>query len=173
MIGQRREQCRRQRCRREPFSAGRPLLVSVLAGSAGIIVMDASSYVDMLIRGRPASQVPSALASRITDALGVGLGQQADNRASALGGLLGNLTGLSIAVGYGIVRHFRAPRRTLSAGLAVGAAAMVASDVPIVAAGVSRLDQWGVTGWVADIVPHAVYGITTVAVYEALTVSMR
>lgn len=171
MIGQRREQCRRQRYRRETFSAGRPLLASVLAGAAGTVALDVVSYLDMLIRGRPASQMPSTMSSRIADMFGVDLGQRADNRADALGGLLGNLTGLSVGVGYGMVRHFRGPGRPLSAGLAVGAAAMAAVAAPATATGVSRPDQWGVAGWVADIVPHAAYGLTTVAVYEALTAS--
>lgn len=156
------------RRRRRRVSTGRSVLASVVAGTAGTLALEAVSYLDMLARGRPASQVPGTLATRIADAVGVDLGGPAGNRASALGALLGNLTGVSVAVGYGLARHTSRLRPGPPAGLVVAAAAMAAGDAPAILAGVTNPVRWGVAGWLADIVPHAVYGITTVAVYEAL-----
>ncbi|HEX5493293.1 MAG TPA: hypothetical protein VFX70_01805 [Mycobacteriales bacterium] len=154
--------------RRTPV--GRALLVSATAGAAGTAALDAVTYLDMLARGRPVSEIPATLATRITGALEMGLGDQPQdaNRARALGGLLGNLTALTVAVGYGLVRRVTRPRPTLAAGLVLGAAAMAASDTPIAMSGVSDLRRWGVAGWMADILPHAAYGLTVVTVHEAL-----
>jgi hypothetical protein len=54
------------------------------------------------------------------------------------------------------------------AGPVLGAAAMVSSDVPAAALGVTDPKQWDRTSWVSDIVPHVVYGFTTASVYQAL-----
>jgi hypothetical protein len=45
---------------------------------------------------------------------------------------------------------------------------MTASDLPLVAARASNPKTWGVSGWLADLVPHLIYGFVTVATYEAL-----
>lgn len=151
-------------------SSGRRVLASVAGAAAGVTAMDAVSYLDMLIRGRPASDVPSTVASRITGRLHVRLGdeQASRNRSTALGALLGSATGLTVAIGYGLLRKVTRPLPRPAAGLLVGAAAMVASDTPIVLSGLSDPRRWGTAGWMSDIVPHAVYGMTAVAVHEAL-----
>ena len=51
----------------------------------------------------------------------------------------------------------------------VGLTAMVASDVPIVALRVGNPKTWGISGWLADTIPHLIYGIVTVATHEALS----
>ena len=45
---------------------------------------------------------------------------------------------------------------------------MVASDLPIIALGVSDPRTWAAAGWVSDLLPHLAYGLATAAVYEAL-----
>ena len=157
--------------RTRPPSVGRSMLAAVAAGAVGTIALDAMSYLDMLVRGRPASTVPAKVATRITDAVGIGLGEESrkDSRGNAIGGLLGNLTGVSVALCYGLTRRFTARPPTLPTGLAVGAVAMVTSDVPATLTGATRPSQWGWVGWLADIAPHAVYGLVTVAVHDALS----
>lgn len=160
-----------RRRQKAPPSVGRSLLASMAAGAAGTLALNATTYLDMLIRGRPASQVPSTVASRLTDAVGLTLGEgsAASNRSSALGGLLGNLTGVSVALGYGLTRRITGRLPLSPAAAAVGATAMASSDVPATVTGATHPSSWGVAGWVSDMVPHAAYGLATVAVYEALT----
>ncbi len=55
------------------------------------------------------------------------------------------------------------------AAILVGLTAMAASDVPLVALRVSNPKTWGISGWLADAIPHLVYGIVTVATYEAIS----
>ena len=38
---------------------------------------------------------------------------------------------------------------------------MAGSDVPAVATGATDPKTWGTSGWLADIVPHAIYGLLT------------
>jgi len=45
---------------------------------------------------------------------------------------------------------------------------MAASDVPLIALRATDPKTWGFSGWVADIIPHLIYGLVTVTTYEAL-----
>lgn len=152
-------------------SVGRSVLASVAAGTAGTAALNTVSYLDMVIRGRPASAVPGRVATGITDAVGIGLGEgsQKDNRGDAIGALLGTLTGVSVAVCYGLARRLTGRLPTLPTGLAVGATAMAASDVPAAATGATSPARWGWVGWLSDIAPHVAYGVVTVTVHDALS----
>jgi hypothetical protein len=46
---------------------------------------------------------------------------------------------------------------------------MAASDVPAVRLGVTNPKEWGLSGWVADIVPHVMYGLITAVAFDAFT----
>lgn len=50
----------------------------------------------------------------------------------------------------------------------VGLGAMAASDLPIALTGVSDPATWSTTDWLSDVIPHLVYGLVTVEVYEAI-----
>ncbi len=144
-----------------------------LAGAAGTVALDAATYTDMALRGRGSSGTPASLVGVLADKLGiVSLGSEAkddtaSNRRSGLGALLGYATGVTVGVAYGAVRGRRGDG-SLLAGVAVGLAAMAASDVPIAVSGVSDPRTWGVSGWASDAIPHLVYGLFTVAAYDAI-----
>ncbi len=145
------------------------------AGAIGTLALNASTYLDVTLRGRPPSSLPSKAVGRLADIAGVDLSDEgpdsveAQNRRSGLGALLGYATGISVGVLYGVVR----PRTEFVplpvAGLAAGAVAMAASDSSLVASGTTDPCQWALSGWLADVIPHAVYGLATAAVFEALT----
>lgn len=93
----------------------------------------------------------------------------AQNRESGLGALLGYVNGLGTGVVYGIIRSQFDEMPLLFAAPLVGLTAMAASDIPLVSLRVTDPKTWGVSDWLADAIPHLVYGIVTVATHEALS----
>ncbi|SHG26002.1 hypothetical protein [Streptoalloteichus hindustanus] len=149
----------------------RSVVRGLVAGAAGTVALNVLTYADMLVRARSASSVPEDVAGRLADQAGIRLGdeQQATNRRSGAGALLGYVTGLGVGTLYGLIRCRCSGLPTLLAGPVLGATAMAASDVPSVALGVTNPREWGAQGWISDIVPHLVYGMVTAATFEALT----
>lgn len=138
------------------------------------------TYLDMLIRGRPASKLPEEAAGRVLEQFEeavpvapVAESPQSEdkntNRRAALGTLLGYATGLSIGGLYGIaVRQERADGiSALLAGSALGIAAMAATDAPMMKMGLTDPRTWSRVDWLADLVPHLGYGMVTAGVYRS------
>ncbi|WP_066945580.1 polysaccharide lyase beta-sandwich domain-containing protein [Microtetraspora fusca] len=72
---------------------GRHLAAGALAGAAGTTVLNAIGYLDMAVRGRPASEIPERAVDVIADRLhaDLGEGETAHNRQQGLGPMLGVL----------------------------------------------------------------------------------
>lgn len=159
------------------------LIAGVVAGAAGTIALNVTTYLDMLLRGRPASELPTKMAGRLAEEAGISLdfedsssaegegGQAAppaDNRREALGALLGYANGLGIGLGYGLARLLL-PRLPLwLAGGILGSAAMAASDIPATRLGLTRPQDWTAADWAADVIPHAAYGLVTALTFDLL-----
>jgi hypothetical protein len=150
------------------------LLDGVAAGAAGTTALNAATYVDMAVRGRPASETPQQLVNAVAGKAGVdvpGRGQERDNRLSGLGPLAGDAVGVAVGAVAGVLhRALRARGRRLPAALSIlliGGAAMALSDVPLKALGISDPKAWAATDWAADVVPHLVYGAVTYATLRA------
>lgn len=159
------------------------LIAGVVAGGAGTLALNVTTYLDMLLRGRPASKLPARMAGRLADEAGISLnfegdspgqgenlqaGSPPDNRREALGALLGYANGLGIGLGYGVARLLL-PRLPLwLAGGILGSAAMAASDVPATRLGLTRPQDWSSADWAADVIPHAAYGLVTALTFELL-----
>lgn len=146
------------------MSISRSVLHGAAAGAAGTTALNAVTYLDMVLRARPASGTPEQTVSKSADAVGLavpGEGQARDNRVSALGALTGLATGVGVGMVYGLVRGlgFRPPV-VVGAGL-TATAALVGANGPMAALGVSDPREWSRTDWLADLVPHAVYGAVT------------
>ncbi|WP_340561858.1 hypothetical protein [Streptomyces sp. GSL17-111] len=146
------------------------LAKGLLAGAAGTTALNLVTYGDMLLRARPASQVPAEVADRLADTAGVELGggEEETNREQASGALLGYLTGLGVGAAYGLLRGAGVRLPGWLDGPALGALAMAGSDVPASALGVTDPSSWGGDSWVSDIVPHLAYGVTTALAYRAV-----
>jgi hypothetical protein len=150
------------------MSTSKRLLWGAAAGAAGTTALNAIAYTDMLLRGRAASAVPATAAGIITGRLGIRSlaadndSPEARHRREAAGALLGYLVG----TGLGVVHAAIAPRSDglVRDGVALGLAAMAASDGPIVLTGASDPTTWGVSGWLSDLIPHLAYGLVTAAV---------
>jgi hypothetical protein len=148
----------------------RELLLGAVAGAVGIVALDAVSYLDMAVRGRPASELPGRLVDRLAESAGVEVPREDEhwrNRASAIGALLGYGVGLVAGALYGFVRARGVRPPTSVAAVVVGAAAMAMSDMPLVLSGLTDPRTWGVAGWASDIVPHLAFGVATVFTFEA------
>lgn len=140
------------------------------AGAAGTTALNAVTYLDMALRGRPASSVPEQAVDVLAQRAGVSLGDgdQADNRKSGAGPLLGYLTGLSAGAAWGVVAPVvRALPRGVR-GVALGLGVMAATDASNAKLGVSDPREWSAADWASDVVPHLAYGLVTVAVHERL-----
>lgn len=154
----------------------RAVLLGTAAGAVGTAALNVATYADMVIRGRPASEVPSQVAGTLAEGAGLDLSAGSEgadrdatarNRRGGLGALLGYLTGLGVGAAYGLLRP-RLGRVSLPlAGAGLGLAAMAASDIPAAATGATDPRSWGAAGWAADIVPHLAYGLFTAAAFEA------
>jgi hypothetical protein len=150
------------------------------AGAAGTTALNAVTYLDMSLRGRPASSTPEETVRKAERAAHVSLDssgsstdssgaeQAGDNRRSGLGALLGIMSGLTSGVAYGLVRpHLRGLPLPV-AGLAAGLAANAATVLPMAVSGVSDPRTWSTSSWLSDLIPHLAYGLTTAAVFDAL-----
>ena len=146
-------------------------LLGVVAGAAGTVALNVATYVDMAARGRSSSSAPSKMVEIVANKAGLPLSAQgkgsqdetAQNRESGLGALLGYVNGLGMGVAYGLLRSQLDELPLPLAGIGVGLLAMAASDVPLVALKVSNPKTWGISGWAADVIPHLIYGLVTVA----------
>lgn len=164
------------------------IIAGAIAGAAGVVALNAVSYLDMLLRGRPASDLPARVAGKLAEEMGLPLDMSSDadeeiddgdedtddeepdapaNRREALGALLGMANGVGIGVCYAIVRLILPTPPTWLAGTALGAAAMAASDYPATRLGLTEPRDWTATDWASDVLPHMAFGVVTAIAFEA------
>jgi hypothetical protein len=146
----------------------------LVAGAAGTLTLEVLTYLDMAVRGRPASTVPAETARELVEtaggelAPGPGGDDARENRGQALGALLGHASGLGFAAVYGGLREQTGPVPLAAGGVGLALAAMAGANGPATALGVTDPRTWGAEGWLSDVVPHLAYGFVTAAVYDAL-----
>ena len=146
------------------------------AGAAATTALNITTYLDMLITGRPASSVPQELVRRLAERAGCDELATPDDTASAsikatrstLGTLLGYTNGLGVAT---VAAMLYPTTRTLGVPLnaaAIGLAAMAAGDIPIAKLGVSNPGMWSPSDWLRDVIPHLCYGLVVALTLQAL-----
>ncbi|MFC4048541.1 hypothetical protein ACFOY4_02495 [Actinomadura syzygii] len=147
----------------------RTLVNGLIAGAVGTSALNAVTYLDMLVRARGASSTPNDAVQKMADDVHVNLGEgeRADNRKEAVGALLGFGTGAGAGLCYAAAARERPVPWPVGA-LALGTLAMLGSNVPLAALGVTDPREWSLSGWVSDIVPHLVFGAAAYAAYERL-----
>lgn len=159
------------------------LIHGLAAGAAGTAVLNTVTYLDMVVRDRPSSNVPADSAEKVTDLVGVSLvdddpdddsdddsnDDEGTARKQGLGALMGYLTGYGVGAAYGLLQpHLRSRVPVPVAGVGIAAAATIATVVPYSMLGVSDPRSWGAKGWAADIIPHLCFGWATAATFDAL-----
>lgn len=141
------------------------------------MALDIASYADMALRGRAASDTPAEVIRRLAAKAGIAslsvpnddTDDATKNRRSALGALAGYKIGITLGALYGLASYPSSrDRGIVMRSIVLCALAMAASDVPATLLEVTDPAEWGASGWIADIVPHAAYGLVTAAVFEAI-----
>ncbi|MGY1748736.1 hypothetical protein [Modestobacter sp. SYSU DS0511] len=143
----------------------------LLAGAAGTTALNAVTWLDMAVRGRPASDLPDRTADALARAAGTpitGNGRERESRRTALGALSGIANGMALGVVSSVVRS-AGVRLSFPVGAVVkGAASSAATNLPVAALGVDDPTTWSSPDWLADALPHLAYGATVQAVVSGL-----
>lgn len=146
-------------------------LLGAAAGAAGTTALNATTYLDMAVRGRPASSTPEQTVEALSERVHVpvpGEGETRQNRLQGLGPLTGLVAGIGTGAAVGAVRGAGWRPRTGVGALAATLGALVGSNGPMTVLGVTDPRTWPTSSWIADVVPHLVYGLVTAALLEQL-----
>jgi hypothetical protein len=149
----------------------RGALLGAAAGAAGTTALDATTYLDMLLRARPASSTPEETMQRLSDLTHVpipGDEEERRNRLAGLGALTGLVAGIAAGGFLGVVRAGGWRPRPAVGVLAATAVALLVGNVPMTVSGVTDPRTWSAGDWAADLVPHAAYGVVTAGVLNRL-----
>lgn len=143
------------------------LLRGLAAGAAGTTVLNAVTYLDMALTGRPSSQAPARAVEALAERAGVDL-PTSGAREEAYGALGGLGVGAGIGAVAGLVRRAGVRLPLLAEAAVIGLGAMAATDGPMAAMRVTSPSEWSATDWTRDVVPHLAYGATVAAVLRAV-----
>ena len=140
------------------------------AGAAGSTALNAVTYLDMAIRGRPTSSTPEQTVEKIAETVHVpipGEGATRQNRVQGLGPLLGLVAGVGVGVLAGLARAAGFRSAPAVGALLTTAGVMVAANGPMTVLGVTDPRSWSRTDWVSDLVPHLAYGAVVKTTLDA------
>ncbi|MFF5175712.1 hypothetical protein ACFY3U_24220 [Micromonospora sp. NPDC000089] len=145
------------------------LVDGAIAGAVGSAALNVVSYLDMVVRARPASSTPEESARRLAGVAHVDLGSEdrAANRRSGLGPLLGYGIGVGAGAAFGLLAGDRRWPVPVAAVL-LGGGVMATSDGSLTVLGVSDPRTWRRADWLADVVPHLAYGVAAAATWNRL-----
>lgn len=150
----------------------RSLAYGAAAGAAGVTALNAVTYIDMVMRGRPTSDTPEQTVERLSELTQVeipGEGETRDNRIAGLGPLTGIAAGVVPGVLIALARSAGwRPNPALEVGVATSLA-LLGSNGPMTALGVTDPRTWPLSSWLSDLIPHFAYGAATSAVLRGLT----
>ena len=137
-------------------------MAGAAAGAAGTTVLNAATYLDMALRGRPASRTPENTVTTVAELTHIpipGTGKTRENRIAGVGALAGLVTGVAAGAAAGAARHLGFRPGPMVSGLTVGLGAMVLSNAPMTALKITDPRSWSVQDWISDVVPHLGYGL--------------
>lgn len=140
------------------------------AGAAGTTALNAVTYLDMTIRGRPTSSTPEDTVEKLADRAHVtipGQGDKRRNRLSGLGPLLGVTAGVGVGAAYGAVTALTGKPQLRTGIIGTWVAVLLAGNAPMTVLGVTDPRQWSATEWLSDVVPHIAYAVVTAWTYDA------
>ena len=149
----------------------RLVLLGAAAGAAGTTALNAVTYLDMAVRGRPSSSTPEDTVEKLSAVVHVPVPGDGDVRQNRLQGL-GPLTGIGAGVGtgalLGLARASGWRPSAVAGTLTATLGALLGSNGPMTVLGVTDPRTWPASSWIADVVPHLAYGAATAAVLQQL-----
>ena len=143
----------------------------MIAAAAGATGLNAVTYLDQALRGRPGGDTPAETAKALADAANTtvpGDKDTAGNRFEGAGALAGLGVGVGVGALAGLLRAYWIKVPKPLAPVLVGLAAMGISDTTMAALGVSDPKEWTPGTVAADAVPHLAYGLVTTAALHRL-----
>jgi uncharacterized membrane protein YfcA len=140
------------------------------AGAAGTTTLDAVTYLDMAIRGRPASSTPERTVEQLAGAAHVplGEGEKRENRIAGLGPLTGLAAGIGMGIVVGLLRAAGLRSQPVVGTALITAGVMAAANGPMVVLGITDPRSWSAVDWISDVVPHLAYGAVVKTTMDAL-----
>ena len=153
--------------KRSPIGALGWILRGAAAGAAGTTALNVAGYLDMAVRGRPASSTPQRTVETLAGLAHVtvpGQGETRGNRVEGLGALTGLVSGIGVGGVLGLARASGFRAGTLLTTLVV----LVSTNGPMTVLGVTDPRTWSRTDWISDVVPHLAYGAVVTTTLDAL-----
>jgi len=148
-----------------------PLSRGLVAGATGTLALNAAGYLDMVLRGRPASPAPGDTVEGLLHKVGgavPGTGEARAHRRGALGELSGTVNGLAVGVAASLARRAGVRFSGPVGATLTGAAAMALTDSVMAFSGASDPRTWRTQDWVTDASTHLAYGIGVRAALDLL-----
>lgn len=145
-----------------PFAG---IVAGSLAGMAGATALNAVTYVDQVVRARPAGDAPKKTVRALADAADLdlpGSAREVDARLEGAGPLAGLAVGIGVGAAAGLLRGVHVTVPKLLAIAVVGLGAMALSDTVMTRLGVTEPRSWTAESLAADALPHLAYGLVTV-----------
>jgi hypothetical protein len=146
------------------------VLRGAAAGAAGTTALNAVTFLDMAVRGRPSSSTPERTVEVLAEKVRVSIPGDEEKRQNRLQGL-GPLTGLVAGVGVGVLAGlaravgFRSQPPVGTALTTVGV--LIAANGPMTVLGITDPRTWSTTDWVSDVVPHLAYAVVVRTTMDA------
>jgi hypothetical protein len=143
------------------------VLRGAAAGAAGTTALDVVTYLDMAVRGRPASSTPERTLEKLAETAHLpvpGDGQTRANRVEGLGALTGLVAGVGVGGLLGLARASGFRAGTLLTTLTV----LVSTNGPMTVLRVTDPRTWSLVDWISDLVPHLAYAAVATTTLDAL-----
>jgi hypothetical protein len=150
----------------EPGTVGW-ILRGAAAGAAGTTALNVVTYLDMAVRGRPASSTPENTVEKLAEVAHLtvpGQGATRTNRLEGLGALTGLVAGVGVGGLIGLARASGFRAGTLLTTLTV----LVSTNGPMTVLRVTDPRTWTVVDWISDLVPHLAYAAVVTTTLDAL-----
>jgi len=148
----------------------RQVLKGAAAGAAGTTALNAVTYLDMALRGRPTSSTPEDTVEKLAQQAQLNIpgdDEKRSNRLAGLGPLLGLVAGVGVGAAYGAISALTGKPSLKTGMFATGLAALLAGNAPMTVLGVTDPRQWNAEAWISDVVPHLAYGAVTAWSFDA------
>jgi hypothetical protein len=140
------------------------LILGAAAGAAGTTALNAVTYLDMVLRARPASDTPEQVVKELAKRSGQpipGTDDEVQSRLQGLGALSGLGTGVLIGALAGLLRPAVLGLGPVLGPALLGGSAMLGTDLPMARLGVADPGSWDAASWASDAFPHLAYGGVT------------